>query len=423
MSKIKNEVDSLNIKQNQLKEEISKLAQSKMDVTATLDRLKELENYIAKLEGIISGYAVAFNSTLSQYKSFINEEIQKSATNSLTNVAVNQVINNAILELGNLFSQYFHEHLKDNEPLKISLDQVVEGLKIDLQKIQQEQFQKTIEIAPLSANEYLHITFSKLKSCVEAGVIPMLVGPAGTGKSTAVEQLARSLNLRFYTANRVQNAFELTGYNDAAGKYVGTQFYEAYKNGGVFFFDEVDASAPEALVTINTAIAQGYMSFPGFTYPINMHKNFKVVAAGNTYGNGASREYCGRNALDAATLDRFMVIEWDYDQTLEKKIIEDNYLLNFCWGLREVIASSRIHIIISTRGILATLKILKVGGFSVAEALRGNLFEGLNKDTVIKLIGGLDNLDKTNASRVQAFQLYANNPYYLATKNLINYLK
>lgn len=119
----------------------------------------------------------------------------------------------------------------------------------------------------------------------------MLVGPAGTGKSTAIEQISRYLNLPFYTANRVQNAFELTGYNDASGKYIPTQFYEAYKNGGLFLFDEIDASAPEALVTINTAIAQGFMAFPGHTKHVLMHKNFKMVCAGNTFGTG-KEEVC-----------------------------------------------------------------------------------------------------------------------------------
>ena len=248
------------------------------------------------------------------------------------------------------------------------------------------------EIKPFDReSELVHEKFDKLRTCVEAGVIPMLVGPAGTGKSTAVEQVARTMGLPFYTMNRIQNSFDLTGYNDANGKYVSTQFYDAYVNGGIFFFDEIDASSPEALVTINTALAQGYMAFPNGL--VKMHPDFKVVAAGNTYGKGANRQYCGRNSLDSATLDRFMIIEWDYDRKLEAKIIKDQELLEFAWAVRDAIESNRLQIIISTRGIKATSKIIETShgkdGFSIAEALEGNLFENVKVDTLYKLIGEL----------------------------------
>ena len=240
--------------------------------------------------------------------------------------------------------------------------------------------------------ELVHEKFDKLRTCVEAGIIPMLVGPAGTGKSTAVEQVARAMGLPFYTMNRIQNSFDLTGYNDANGRYVSTQFYEAYTKGGIFFFDEIDASSPEALVTINTALAQGYMAFPNGL--VKMHPDFKVVAAGNTYGKGANRQYCGRNSLDSATLDRFMIIEWDYDRKLEAKIIKDKELLEFAWAVRDSIELNRLQIIISTRGIKATSKIIEASagkeGFSLVESLEGNLFENVRVDTLYKIIGDLE---------------------------------
>ena len=243
--------------------------------------------------------------------------------------------------------------------------------------------------------ELVHEKFDKLRTCVEAGIIPMLVGPAGTGKSTAVEQVARAMGLPFYTMNRIQNSFDLTGYNDANGKYVSTQFYEAYTKGGIFFFDEIDASSPEALVTINTALAQGYMAFPNGL--VKMHPDFKVVAAGNTYGKGANRQYCGRNSLDSATLDRFMIIEWDYDRKLEAKIIKDKELLEFAWAVRDAVEVNRLQIIISTRGIKATSKIVEASvgkeGFSIVESLEGNLFENVKVDTLNQII---DEIRKSN---------------------------
>ena len=286
--------------------------------------------------------------------------------------------------------EVYYEEIKKNVVNVVNI--IMNEIELKNSKREEEKKKERI-IKPFDRDaELVHENFDKLRTCVEAGIIPMLVGPAGTGKSTAVEQVARAMGLPFYTMNRIQNSFDLTGYNDANGRYVSTQFYEAYTKGGIFFFDEIDASSPEALVTINTALAQGYMAFPNGL--VKMHPDFKVVAAGNTYGKGANRQYCGRNSLDSATLDRFMIIEWDYDRKLEAKIIKDKELLEFAWAVRDSIELNRLQIIISTRGIKATSKIIEASaekeGFSLVESLEGNLFENVRVDTLYKIIGDLE---------------------------------
>ena len=296
--------------------------------------------------------------------------------------------------------------------IKIKVNQAID---IIIGKMEEKTNQREQRVIPPfdRDSELVHENFDKLLTCVKAGVIPMLVGPAGTGKSTAVEQVARALGLPFYTMNRIQNAFELTGYIDANGKYVSTQFYEAYTTGGIFFFDEIDASSPEALVTINTAIAQGYMAFPNGL--VKMHPDFKVVAAGNTYGKGANRQYCGRNSLDSATLDRFMIIEWDYDRKIEEKVVKDKELLEFAWAVRDAVEANRYQIIISTRGIIDTHKIIQASkdnkDFSIVESIEGNLFENVKVDALDKIINDIHTAPGMT-----------NNPYFIALVELKNKL-
>jgi len=263
-----------------------------------------------------------------------------------------------------------------------------------------DKLEETVsEKEKIRKDEILHKTYCKVKNTVLAGVIPMVVGPAGSGKSHAMEQIARDLGLNFYMANRIQNTFELVGFVDAAGKYVTTQFYEAFTKGGLFFFDEVDASSPEALVTINAAVAQGHMAFPGHPGNMTMHKDFKAVVAGNTYGTGSTLQYTGRNKLDAATLDRFMVIDWDYDRELENKKIKDKQLLEICWTLRDIVDKLRADfnkanknrdnnpydsIIISTRGIenleLIFEQELKTQTMTKEEIFKSKFFASAKKD-------------------------------------------
>ena len=180
-----------------------------------------------------------------------------------------------------------------------------------------------------------HKDFEKICKIVNSNIPLMLVGGAGAGKNYTLEQVAQALDLTFYTTNAVNQDYKLTGFIDANGVYHETEFYKAFVNGGMFFLDEIDASCPEALVTLNSAIANKYFDFP--TGRKVAHKDFRVVCAGNTYGTGADMVYVGRNVLDGATLDRFVVLEFDYDDEVEKKLAYDDDLYKFIKDLRNAV--------------------------------------------------------------------------------------
>lgn len=142
-----------------------------------------------------------------------------------------------------------------------------------------------------------------------------LAGPAGTGKTTAAKTVSAALGLPFYFNGAVDSPYKLTGFIDAQGRVVRTPFRDAWENGGVYLFDEVDASAPGAILEFNAALANGVAAFPDKIIP--RHPDCIVIAGANTTGLGASLEYVGRMKQDAAFLDRFVVIEWPLDEALE----------------------------------------------------------------------------------------------------------
>lgn len=162
-----------------------------------------------------------------------------------------------------------------------------------------------------------HSSFEAVLRIVGQRVNVWLPGPAGSGKTTAAHAVAEALTLPFYAVSvgPQTSQSQLLGYYDANGRYVTTQLRQAYEHGGVFLLDEVDAGSPAVLVTINALLANGHASFPDKV--VERHPDFVLVAAGNTYGQGADRQYVGRQQLDAATLDRFAVLDWEYDPTLE----------------------------------------------------------------------------------------------------------
>ena len=233
-----------------------------------------------------------------------------------------------------------------------------------------------------------HNKFEEILKIINKGVPLMLTGPAGAGKNHTLEQVAQALDLDFYFTNAVTQEYKLTGFIDAGGTYQETQFYKAYTGGGLFFLDEVDASCPEALIILNSAIANGYFDFPNGR--ANANENFRIVCAGNTYGTGADMIYVGRNALDGATLDRFAVIEFNYDENIERQLAYDDELYNFIVALRKAIKDASLRYIVSMRATINSTKLLEIG-MTKKDILKSVVIKNMQIDDLNVIINKINN--------------------------------
>lgn len=231
----------------------------------------------------------------------------------------------------------------------------------------------------MSEQEIKHPRFDNIKTLVEANIPVWLKGPAGSGKNYLCKQIADATNLQFYYTNAVTNEYKITGFIDANGNYHKTQFFEAFTNGGLFFFDELDASIPEILILLNSAIENRYFNFP--TGRTDAHPNFRVIAAGNTSGKGADSEYVGRYQLDAASLDRFAEIVLDYDPTIEDHIAEhDKELTAFINAMRIGFEQSGIESIISYRATKHLGIIAHHTKIPLPDAMESVILKGVTED-------------------------------------------
>lgn len=249
---------------------------------------------------------------------------------------------------------------------------------------------------------FYHEKFEKILTQVQLDEPIMLIGPAGSGKNVAVKQVAEALGKPMYYTNNATNEFKLTGFIDAGGNYRETEFYKAFKNGGIFFLDEIDNSDPSSLININSALSNGYMAFPLET--IDRHPDFRMIAAANTWGKGADLQYVGRNALDAGTLDRFDNIFFDYDRKLEAGLYSNEEVLQFMWSFRDAVLKTKILHVVSTRGIGKVYK-KEINGIPVEDTLLSNVIKNLGQDDVNTIIGMMENVD-------------SNNKYYAGIKQL-----
>ena len=240
---------------------------------------------------------------------------------------------------------------------------------------------------------FYHEKFEQILSQVQLDEPIMLIGPAGSGKNVAVSQVADALGQHMYYTNNASNEFKLTGFIDAGGNYRDTEFYKAFKNGGIFFLDEIDNSDPSALIVINSALANGYMAFPHET--IDRNPDFRMIAAANTWGKGSDLQYVGRNVLDGATLDRFDNVFYDYDRKLEAALYPSDEVLKFMWSFRDAVESTKTPHIVSTRGIGKVYK-KEINGIPIETILRTNVIRNLGQDDLNTLLGSMSNIDISN---------------------------
>lgn len=184
------------------------------------------------------------------------------------------------------------------------------------------------------------------------GLNTMLVGPAGCGKTHSAGQLARVLGLEFGHLNLTAGASEtwLFGRQTPTG-FVEGVFSKLYENGGVFLADEIDAADSNLLLSINTAISSEQFYNPIIGKMIKRHKDFVFIGAANTFGKGSDATYTGRNRLDAATLDRFVVIKVDYNEKIEKLLCPNESIRNTLLAMRKELVNKQTLEFISTRVI------------------------------------------------------------------------
>lgn len=267
----------------------------------------------------------------------------------------------------------------------------VEALKIQPAKVHEIILPEKVE----KVEGITHPKYDEVLAMIAEGENVYLYGPAGSGKNVLCAQVAKGLGIPFYYQNTVLTKFDLSGFKNAVGDFEKTEFFEAFTKGGLFMLDEVDNSTAEAMVALNAALANGYYSFPGIGR-VDVHPDFRCIAAGNTIGTGADSAYCGRYKLDASSRDRFCFEGIDYCEEIENAITagDETGIIVFVHDLRRAVQEVGAEIILGYRGIARLHKWQKVFGYS--KCLKKFITKGLeevDKDTIAEVQDALRRLN------------------------------
>jgi len=264
---------------------------------------------------------------------------------------------------------------------ELNESEVIRLIKAEIAKLriptaQVLEIKKHADAVPESLG-LVHASLADLVIAATARVNVFLVGPAGSGKTTAASQVATALGLPFYFNGAISSEYKLMGFIDAQGRLVSTAFREAYENGGVYLFDEVDASLPAATMAFNAALSNGFCDFPEGR--VDKHPDFVCLAAGNTYGGGATFDFVGRNKQDGAFMDRFVVLDWPLDAALESSTTPNAEWTAYVQSVRGKAARQGLKVIISPRASYNGAKLL-AAGMSRDKVIAMTLQKGMTPD-------------------------------------------
>lgn len=244
--------------------------------------------------------------------------------------------------------------------------------------------------------------FDTMIALGECRIPIFLAGPAGCGKTYLAGKLAEALGLKNYADQSFSEGIteaDLIGRMLPTGKGGAFEFHPApllqiFEEGGVFLFDEMDAADPNLLVFINKLLANDEIFVPQRVgnERVKKHKDFVAIAAANTWGTGSDATYVGRNALDAATMDRFRsgMIPMDYSERVERSLATEEV---YKWGItvRKAIYKHRIRRIMSTRTLKNMTVLAERAGWGMDE-WNARYFADWSEDEKRLVMQELDNV-------------------------------
>lgn len=226
--------------------------------------------------------------------------------------------------------------LKANKPKEIHIKK--DGKTIKLKGVVHEAFDRVMKwVTSRDKNGY---------------PIPVwLYGGAGGGKSHLAAQVASALGIDFYPIylSPTTSDSKIVGFKNAGvGAYVVGLAYDAYCNGGLLYFDEIDVAEPGCLVAINSLVANTEYRFPDGKV-VKRHVDFYCLAGANTLGTGSIGGYRRQNQ-DAAVRNRWAKVRLDYDLEMEMKLSQHQQWTKYVQKVRHCLAKMAKHnIVISPR--------------------------------------------------------------------------
>ena len=197
-------------------------------------------------------------------------------------------------------------------------------------------------VPDFSPRYHLQSKYTKaVVECIKHRKDVLCYGPAGTGKTSGVKQIASELGIPVvqYTCGEDTTLWDLFGSDELVQqdgttvtafreKAIAVACAEAKKIKGdkqtkcILILDELDTCTPGLVSHLNQLICEHVIEFEGKLFDAS---HVMIYATANTAGTGdSSGKYSGTRCINAALRDRFMPIRLGYmRQNEECDLLED----------------------------------------------------------------------------------------------------
>lgn len=257
--------------------------------------------------------------------------------------------------------------------------------KIPFSKRKEKFYQKLEERQ--KKGEIFHKKIPQIAIDIMEGDWPYLWGPSGTGKSYMVKQIASLLDMDLTKAGKITEPYSILGYNDPQGRYQITPSFIATLYGHLLFLDEMDNGNPDTQVVLNDIYSEllNKLENPsencevtfGTDVRVDVHPNFRMLAAGNTSGEGENEAFSSRGKMDESIQERMTPIYVDYDNRVEERILKDypvwyKFFIDFrnaCMDYSRRVSNDSPQGITTTRDAAAIKKYIEHNSKSVDQVL------------------------------------------------------
>ena len=274
----------------------------------------------------------------------------------------------------------------------VDIEQVKTIVVEEVRKATQPQV-KTIEVKLPSKSEtkklgVQHFKFEELLRLVSGKVPVMMTGDAGSGKTFGAKSVAKALGLdfRIFSFTNETSLGRTMGFMNANGKYVTTAIREMYENGGVLILDEFDAANANVAMALNNLLDGDEYTFDDAQ--VSRHPEFRYVACTNTYGKGGNKKFNARNKMDDATMDRFIYMDWGYDEALERSIFGNTNATNIVFKIRANANKMGMNGLVTPRRTREVNRMVGLG-FSIRDAVYMAILNPHKEDVQKGLLDGV----------------------------------
>ena len=236
--------------------------------------------------------------------------------------------------------------------------------------------------------EIFHAKTKQIIIDLMEGDWPYLWGPSGTGKSYMAKQIASIIGLPLTKAGKITEPYSVLGYNDPQGRFQITPSFIAALYGNILFLDELDNGNPDTQVVLNDIYSELLNKLDdtsslcevtfGTDVNVDINPNFRMIAAGNTSGEGENEAFSSRGKMDESIQERMTPIYIDYDGRVEERILNAypewyKFFINFrkaCLEYSDGLGLSSASGITTTRDAAALKKYIEHNSKSLTQVIQ-----------------------------------------------------